>query len=1107
MTINRFNIFNTITSLHIVEHAPYFCGETINFNAQVSNANIGEEVPNGGIIQLFDTVSQTVLASETLPSTGTFAGTITLGGGLFSIVAQYLGTNGSTVFNPSSSSAISISTPAITTSTSITSLQSTANCSTTSIPITVDVAATISGATNPSVGTITVYGTQSGNTIPLVSGIPVDGIATMNIPASSFPNFGSWSIEAIYSGFACYSSSTSPSSTLQLVLDPTTTSIVAVSSSTLCESSPLTVTVSVSPTSLQPPSSGIVTLYGTSFGNTVTLGSATPVNGTATITVPAGTFTSVGLWYLQAQYLAGTCYASSSSPGGVSGYAVTIFNYANNSTSTSLVVPSAGSTSFTNQAVTVIASISALYSAVTSGSVSFYGGYNYASLSPIVSANVSGGTATASIPASNFTSTGTYYLQAVYGGTQCCGSSSTPSGSSALEITIIQAGTITSITSAIPSTIYCNNPNIAVTVQVSSALYAPPSVGTVTLYAFQGSDYIHGTSFVLGTVTPTNGIANMTIVTSSFADQAYNQPYYIQAVYTGSGSYPSSSSVGNPGAPSLRVVLDNTTTSIASVSSSLFCSSSTISVTANVSANVLSAPSIGTVSFYATNGVDPQIYLGSATPSNGSATISVPGSSFTEMGGWNIVASYSAGNLCYNSSSSTASSVGYITVYNYTSNSTATTLTSPSRNSSYFVGNSVHVSAYVSSTYGSPSGAVSFYGGYNANSPSLLGSANISGSGSASMDIPASYFTTPGEFFIQAVYNGNQCFGSSNTPGSTNALPIFIIEAGTVTTMSTIPQAVYCNNSNVGVTVNVTSSAFAPPSVGTVTLTATLGGTVETLGSATPVNGVANLTLLISTFSSFAGLNTSWQIQASYTGGGTQYPNSASATQPMEILGDTTTTTISSVSNSNICLHGGVTITVNVTGTNLPAPSVGTVTLYATNTGGQVTLGTATPTNGVASILVGGLTFGALGGWYLEATYSNGNTCYFPSNSPTGSSGYLVTVYDHTTNISSTTLQYPATTPAGNPVSITANVSTVYGLASSTAVLFYGGYNFSHNLLGSATITNITDETGFASITIPGSTVNQHGAPFYMEAYINGSVCLASSTTGFGTGGPNMTTT
>ena len=970
------------------------------------------------------------------------------------------------------------------TTTNITSaIPSTINCTATSIPVTVSI--TSSPLSPPSIGTVTLYATVGSTQITLGTATPNNGIA--NIPPISFADFtsfGLWSIQAVYTAISPYTSSSSAAIIMQVIQDPTTTSITAFSVSPLCQSSSFTVTVQVAPTSLSAPSTGTITLTATNSGNTITLGTGMPSSGILNIAVPANTFTSAGVWGVHASYTDGSCYASSTT---TYTYPITVYNYTNNTTTISLIEPTSG-TSFTiGSSIAVEADISSLYGTV-SGTVYFYGGYNANSPSQLASATVSGNAASATIPASSLNSLGEFYLQAVYNGSTCFASSHTPGGTSALPVYIIQGSTTTIITSTIPSSITCSTTIIPVVVSVSSSLLADPSVGTITLNATQGNDVI-----TLGTATPTDGIATVDFIV---ADLINNGQWEIQAAYTGNIDYSNSSSASYP----IQINGDVTTTTIASIngvssSTTYVCMNSVIPVVVNISPTNLRPPSGGTVAIYGTNSGNT-IFLASSSPTNGTVTIDIPSGTFSTDGTWFLEATYAPNGPCYYASNSPNGTNGKVVeVYDYTTNTTIITWVSPAQSSNFVIGSSITAEVSISSVYGSLNGGVIyFYGGYNPGSLSQLTSAAISGN-TATVTIPASSLTSFGPFYLQAVYDGSSCFGPSNTPSGTSALSVIIIQSQTTTSITSgIPTSVTCSTASIPAVISVSSIAPQPnPSTGTITLSAIQGSTVITQGTVTPSYGIGTIDITVSSITD----NGQWYIQATYIASNDDYTNSVSPLYPFQVNADPTTTTITSI-GSYACQNSTNTVVVNVAPTSLSAPSSGTVYLYGTNSiAGSILLATGTPSSGTASIVIPSGAFTESGVWFIEAAYTDG-ICYGSSNSPVGTNGKPVEVYNNTTNTTYISLSFVSPVAMANSLSVTASVSSTYGAVSGT-VSFYGGYD-TPAFIGDSTI-NFNGHAYDATYTIPGSYFTEDG-PFYLEAIYSGSPCFASSTTGFGTGGP-----
>lgn len=771
MIMDRFTVYDTSTTLLITEVAPYYCGETIHFTAQVANTTtdvINLPLPTGNV-EIFDSNTQTKLASGPLIfSNGhkVFDGTFIASGPL-SVVAKYDGTTGSVIFGPSTSQSISINAPVIPTTTTITSsLPAIVNCSTVSIPIAVSITNSV-GAANPSIGIVSVIATQGSNVVTLFSGTPINGLISENVPTSEL-GVGVWRIQANYLAGTCYGSSSSPGGSsapaTQIVQVSTTTSIASVSASAICISSLLSVGISVVASGLANPSSGTVTLSATNSlsGATINLGSGTPSTGYLTINVPSNTFSAIGTWSLSASYTDGSCYMSSSS---TSSNHVTVYNSSTNTSSVAFVSPSGQSPLGTNMLVEV--DVNSTYGSPT-GTVAFYGGY-YGILYYLGSGTISGGQASFTISGSSLSSQGTYSLQANYGGNSCASVAS-----ASTSVNIIQGSTITSMT-AVPSSITCASPNISVTSYVASVI-GTPSVGTVSLYATQGTEPI-SYGKILSTANVLNGVASLTILVSNFTSFSGFGPWNIQAVYSGAAQYTGSTS----NAQVMQVNGDVTTTTISKIAANV-CQYSTTAVTVVISPTNLPAPSAGTVILYGSNGSDV-VVLASGTPTAGNITLTIPNGAFPYNGAWFIEAVYNANSICYYNSNSPSGTNGkVIEVYDYTTNTTGISWIG-NIDITPTVGAPVTVTCQIHAPYGIDAtnlwvdiGTVEFIGGYDIDNLTRLGTSEaVVGHYvcEVSFTIPGSALNIADDmFYVLAYYGGSQCFSSSQSTAGTGSGPV-----------------------------------------------------------------------------------------------------------------------------------------------------------------------------------------------------------------------------------------------------------------------------------------------------------------------------------------------
>ncbi len=258
--------------------------------------------------------------------------------------------------------------------------------------------------------------------------------------------------------------------------------------------------------------------------------------------------------------------------------------------------------------------------------------------------------------------------------------------------------------------------------------------------------------------------------------------------------------------------------------------------------------------------------------------------------------------------------------------STSTTTTVNSGNNPSTFGQSVTFTATVS-----PSGAtgtVSFLDGTTS-----IGSATLS-NGSVSMTTSA---LSAGSHSISASYSGDATYAASTSTPITQTVGA----ASSTTTLAS-----NTNPSTYGQSVTFTATVNPSGATGTVSF---LDGTTS-IGSATLSNGSVSMT----TSALSAG---SHSISASYSGGG-NYAASTSTSLTQTVNTAVSTTTLSSNPNPSF-FRQSVTFTATVN----PSGATGTVSFLD----GRTTLGSATVSNGIASLSTSTL---KIGNHTIKASYS-----------------------------------------------------------------------------------------------------------------------------------------
>ncbi|MFZ0417396.1 MAG: Ig-like domain-containing protein [Candidatus Sulfotelmatobacter sp.] len=310
------------------------------------------------------------------------------------------------------------------------------------------------------------------------------------------------------------------------------------------------VTFTASVTSSSGTPTGTVSFYDNT--TSITLGSATLVSGTASISVSS---LAAGSHSITATYQGSPTFAASTS---------TPLSQAVNSATTTTSLASSLNPAGTGQTITFTATVSSQYSGAATGSVTFYSGSQ-----TLGTATLSGNRATLS---TSFATAGTYSISAKYSGD----SNNAGSTSSTLSQAIIAATTTTLVSSLNPSVV---GQAVTFTATVSSSAGTPPNGEIVTFY--------HG-SAALGVEPLSGGTASLT--TSSLAAGIYT----ITATYPGDANFAASTS------PGLRQVVNSTTKSgtattlVSSLNPSIYGQSVTWTATVTTSGTV---PPTGKVNF------------------------------------------------------------------------------------------------------------------------------------------------------------------------------------------------------------------------------------------------------------------------------------------------------------------------------------------------------------------------------------------------------------------------------------------------------------------------------------------------------------------------------
>jgi trimeric autotransporter adhesin len=596
------------------------------------------------------------------------------------------------------------------------------------------------------------------------------------------------------------------------------------------------------------------------------------------------------------------------------------------------------------------------------------------------------------------------------------------SGATSPAVSVTVAAAATTTTTLTPST---SSPVFGQTVTFTATI-APisPATGTPT-----GTVQFLSGNTVLDTATLSSGTASFSTSSLVLGQNV------ITAIYSGDNTFSSS----NSGTQTVTVGLANSSSVVTFAPTAPIVNQSvTLTVTVSAASPGSGTPS-GTVQFFNSTGL-----LGTANLANGTASFTVAAG--FPAGANTVYASYE-GNTDFNGGNSPT-----LTITPKATATSSTTITfSPS---SPVYGDDVTLTATVapvSPLTGTPTGTVTFFNGTTS-----LGTATLTnGVGSlAPLALPT------GANSITAQYSGDSTFTSSDSPATTVTVGL-----ATTTTTVTFSPSNPVFGQNVVLTANITSTSTGAnlPS-GTVTF---FNGTTALGNPVTVTNGVATLNL------NTLPASATNSITAQYSGDGNYAAGKSSAvTVPISQASSTTTLNFfptKPVASQNVTL----TATVSAVSPGAGAPT-GTVQFF----NGSTSLGTATISGGIASLVTTAL---ATGSNSVTAQYS-GDTNFVASTSP------AVPITVAATATSATAVTFSPTSPTyGQSVTLTATVTPVGTLtgAPTGTVEFFNGTT----LLGSETLA-----PGTNSSTASFTTSNLPVAANSITAQYSGDTNFTSST-------------
>jgi hypothetical protein len=888
-------------------------------------------------------------------------------------------------------------------------------------------------------------------------------------------NAGSHQVTAVYSGDSNYVSATS-NAVSETVTQAQTTTTLTSNVNGVSYVQPFTLSATVQPQNTGT-ATGTVTFFDTS--SSTSLGSGTLANNVAQLTLSKLT---PGAHVIVASYQGDSNFTGSASP-----------TYTENilQASTTISVTASPNPISLGQATTLTATIQPGAGNTATGAVIFLD-----NSTPLGFASVSNNSAQFTV---STLSVGTHAITAQYSGdTNFSGSTSAP-----IPETVNPGSVAVSVSSSSNPSIY--GQAVTFTASVQPMLVTTTPTGTVT--------FMNGTAN-LGIVPLTNGMAQFTTAV------LYAGQNTITAKYGGDTNFQAS----QPSYFYENVALASTSTTVTSaLNPSAYNQAVTFTATVQPA---FGGSATGSVTFF-----DGANSLGSATPTNNSAQLTI---SNLSTGSHSITARY-AGDANTNVSVSAA------VTESVTPAPTTTTITSSSNPSTY--GQAVtFVAAFTPTAAGVNGGTISIYEDgtlvysvaiaagapqitlYNmaAGTHTLTAqftplSSNYVPSTSATLTQtvnqaasliqvssnvnPSTYgqsvtlnasISTTGHFSSAA--NGTLMFldngasiGSVTLPGNTNyatvttttlnpgAHSITVSYSGD-TNFAAGTSAVFTQTVNLEPTTTfIASSSYTPAFAQSITLTATvkpLSGTTAT-GTVTFLDRTTTIgTATLSSNSAQFAISTltpgTHYLSAQY--GGDANTGASTSGQTLVTVSPPPTTTILSSSQNPSSLNQPVTFTATLQLTSSGTPT-GTVTFYD----GSFFLGTATITNGSAQFTDPGFQIGTQS---ITATYS-GDANFSGSTSATLSQ--VVNPGPTTTAVTSNS--NPGI--VGYNITFTVNVYPPYGGTPTGLVTLYDG----STSLGSASLINQSGQN-YALFTLSTLTTGTHS----MTATYNGNVSFLAST-------------
>jgi hypothetical protein len=309
--------------------------------------------------------------------------------------------------------------------------------------------------------------------------------------------------------------------------------------------------------------------------------------------------------------------------------------------------------------------------------------------------------------------------------------------------------------------------------------------------------------------------------------------------------------------------------------------------------------------------------------------------------------------------------------------------------------------AILSYSKGPPTGSVSFYAWTDNTHSTFIGTTYFSGE-YADYGMSANTLTANTTYYLQAVYSGDGTYLPSSSPAGTAGA---FIEGVTNDHTSISTPILYsytpagsgiCENQPIVLHATISPTHLSPPSVGTVTFSATYSTNTVTLGTATPSSGLAALTVS-DPYTAFDSIdNVNWSVKASYVDGSDTCYASAGPSAGLNVFPTTNPITLTVGGATSICDANAYTYTVNVnSSTSGSAQGFLQLTLYYYAEGSEVQSSQLLYNSGLVTYSVGGSGTTVnipLPGW-VDSEFGTGTF----SEAVGGTDIYLVAVWEANT--------------------------------------------------------------------------------------------------------------